>query len=190
MQNHPLHTTLLDANWHWRTLYRWLIAWWYYRSSGLACWIASGGEEEFWRRMLLATHPEKATSPLGKEWPRGKDRTHFRGNKAVNALRENQYIFGNEPGDMVRVFLNGAPSYQEIAKRVIANQTLDYKTAFVVCCDLSELDLCHVDFPESGCTWSYPTFTVNQLRTTIKPWTVHSVLAMDLIKILEEEPVR
>lgn len=188
MQRHPLHTLLLSADWSWRTVYRWLLAHWYYRMSGLACWIADCNEIEFWDRMLAAAHVETATSPLGAAWPRGDGRESFHSSKAITALGENKYIWGDQPEDMVRTFLNAAPTYSKLIRRVIANKTFAEKDALVIGVDLVALDLCHFDFPPLCCLeTAYRSKSINQLHSELEPWISHSNLAAELIHILRKE---
>jgi hypothetical protein len=180
-----LHNTLLTADWHWRTLYRWLIAWWYYRSGGMACWIADADEEHFWKRMLRCALTRSAVNPLGRyPWPRGEGQHWFRGLAAAAAITEAQFTWGDMPEDMVRSFINAAPHFGELDRRVSKYVGLDRNgTPFVIGTDLHSLGLGRFNFPDR-LPWAYPSIN---LRTELGPWAAHSERAAELLLVLRKD---
>lgn len=75
----PVYVVLWNANLEPNTLKRWLLAYWCFYHVGTASWIADHKLEPFyWEGM------ERAAA--SKEWPRGSERRHFRGQASVKSV--------------------------------------------------------------------------------------------------------
>lgn len=66
-------------------LHRWLFAYWCCYNAGASSYIAEAGGTGFWER-LGAMAANETLAPIGERWPRGHERRHFRGAKAVDAV--------------------------------------------------------------------------------------------------------
>ena len=64
-------------------LARLLIGYLFFYHLGVAAWLSD--RPDFWDAALEAARNE-TLSPLGGRWPRGTERRHFRGQKAINAI--------------------------------------------------------------------------------------------------------
>lgn len=95
---------------------RWLIAYWCFYHSGVACHLCHFDGPVFWDKMLIAAaNTVAAPNDIGR-WPRGAERRHFRGNAAVdavNALRE-QY---SRPESMLEFLVGGRMSVVDVIQR-------------------------------------------------------------------------
>jgi Alpha-glutamyl/putrescinyl thymine pyrophosphorylase clade 2 len=81
-------------------LKRWLIAYWCYYSCGAASYIAEREGQEFWNLMMRAARNEEP-APTGGRWPRGHERRHFRGAKAIASVQMLWEEYGPHPERMV-----------------------------------------------------------------------------------------
>lgn len=120
----------LDDN----TLKRWMLAYWCYYSAGVASRIAESNN--FYKEMWMAYH---------KNWPRGHERRHFRGEAAVKALRHLEWR-GTPEAVVDNMTLH--PTFQEIAKHVqsyvLFGPWISWKVA-----DMAERVLCYdIDFSD------------------------------------------
>jgi hypothetical protein len=66
---------------------RFLVAYWLFYHAGFACWASDRIGEAFWEALLDAAEND-TEAPVGGRWPRGSERRHFRGEKAVKAVLE------------------------------------------------------------------------------------------------------
>lgn len=70
-------------------LHRWLLAYWCFYHAGVASYMSSMQGSRFWDKMMVAAKNEDAhPAPTGDRWPRAKERRHFRGKQATNAIAE------------------------------------------------------------------------------------------------------
>jgi hypothetical protein len=81
----PSYCAIVGARIEGDQLARLLIAYWLFYHLGLAGWLSDQSESDFWDAALAAARNETA-SPIGGRWPRGSERRHFRGQKAIDAI--------------------------------------------------------------------------------------------------------
>lgn len=82
----PVYTMLASAALPGDQLRRWLVAYWCCYHAGASSWMS---EHVGWDPLVMMAHDAKA--PTGGRWPRGRERRHFRGSaarQAVAVLRE------------------------------------------------------------------------------------------------------
>jgi hypothetical protein len=94
----PLYVALIGAKLPTPQLHRWLLAYWMFYHVGVASWLS--GENEFWRWATVAASnaiPPPVLNSSGRSlfrrWPRGSERRHFRGLKAVKAVNQMERSF-------------------------------------------------------------------------------------------------
>lgn len=95
----PVYIALVKACPEPARLYRWMVAYWCFYSAGFASWASDREGPEFWRVMALAAAND-TEAPCGGRWPRGAERRHFRGHKAVGAV-DNLRLQFPVPEDLV-----------------------------------------------------------------------------------------
>lgn len=66
-------------------LARWLLAYWCFYHCGAASAISDNKSGAFWAAMVTAAR-NMEPAPTGGRWPRGRERRHFRGDAATNAV--------------------------------------------------------------------------------------------------------
>jgi hypothetical protein len=81
----PVYCAIVGARIEGDQLARLLVAYCLYYHLGLAAWLSDHSQEDFWDAALEAARNE-TPSPLGGRWPRGTERRHFRGQKAIGAI--------------------------------------------------------------------------------------------------------
>jgi Alpha-glutamyl/putrescinyl thymine pyrophosphorylase clade 2 len=110
----PLYIALVGADLDEKTLWRFLFAYWCCYHAGAAAYLADC-KSSYWYEFLAMARNETLT-PIGGRWPRGHERRHFRGDKAVNAVhaymkrfREPEYVhdllippIGSHEGETIR----------------------------------------------------------------------------------------
>lgn len=78
----PVYVVLWDAGLSEVEMRRWLLAYWCFYHVGTASWIVDeslkGGEESYWMAMAQAA--------ASKEYPRSKERRHFRGKSSIDSV--------------------------------------------------------------------------------------------------------
>jgi hypothetical protein len=79
----PVYCAIARAPIEGDQLARLLIGYAFFYDLGIAAWLSE--REHFWDAALEAVRNE-TPSPLGGRWPRGTERRHFRGQKAINAI--------------------------------------------------------------------------------------------------------
>jgi hypothetical protein len=109
----PVYNVLYGAKLERPQLRRWLLAYWCCYSAGEASWIS--GQLDFWSRMREMAF-NKTEAPTGGRWPRGRERRHFRGDKAVEAIDWLARRYPN-PEDVVQ-HLEIPGAFQVISRRV------------------------------------------------------------------------
>jgi hypothetical protein len=81
----PVYVGLVGACVEENQFGRLLLAYWFFYSLGASCWLSE--QRDFWEWMEKAA--ANCLPPLGfMRWPRGVERRHFRGAKAVSAIRQ------------------------------------------------------------------------------------------------------
>lgn len=77
----PVYVVLFEAKLQKEELCKWLLAYWCFYHMGTACWITEAKTlPMYWRNMLVAAGT--------KDYPRGSERRHFRGEQATKAVTE------------------------------------------------------------------------------------------------------
>jgi len=104
----PLYVILWDAKMKRGALCRWLVAYWCYYHAGLCCWIVD--QPDFWIAMLTVAQG-------GKEYPRGTERRHFRGQLAVDSVKRLLDHAGTAEG-LVDWLIDAGPTAAGVMKRV------------------------------------------------------------------------
>lgn len=79
----PVYIVLYRAGLPYEPLCEWLLAYWCFYESGLCCDVVESGH--FWDAMRQACSPSA---------PRGRERRHFRGDRAVHAIQRLERRFG------------------------------------------------------------------------------------------------
>jgi hypothetical protein len=137
-----LHRCRTDFGWPEEQIARWLVAYWCFYDAGVACWMAEEGLP-FWEWMVTAATNEKP-SPVGR-WPRAKERRHFRGGKAIKAVRELEWAYP-EPIRMIDRLRSVQPSIGAVMAEVKRHYLFGDWIAFKVA---DMLDRClghHINF--------------------------------------------
>lgn len=120
----PVYIILDDVEWEWTRLCRFHIAYWCLYHVGASAYISERDGNNFWDLLEAAASNinddallTTARPPVGDRWPRASERRHFRGQKAVDAVRQLRMEFP-EPLHMVNRIISKAPSYSAIRKTV------------------------------------------------------------------------
>jgi hypothetical protein len=100
----PLYVALVGAQMPEDQMKRWLFAYWCCYHAGTSCYISeSPTPEVYWSRMLEMASNQNP-NPLGTRWPRGHERRHFRGGKAMDAVVD-YCAMGGTPENLVDDFI-------------------------------------------------------------------------------------
>jgi hypothetical protein len=88
----PIYNALVGTRWNRERLARWCLAYWTFYHAGVASWICDGGTSlSYWRRFNeAACNVEPA--PTGGRFPRGHERRHMRGERAVKTAQHLQAV--------------------------------------------------------------------------------------------------
>jgi hypothetical protein len=110
----PVYVMLHRAELPEEQLHRWLISYWCCYHSGVSSFLSEQEGDNFWfyLRQMAANLP----SPLGGRWPRGTERRHWRGEKAVISARYLHARF--YPCSLVPTLQSLAPSFHAIRNEV------------------------------------------------------------------------
>lgn len=82
----PIYIAAQGSSYSPQQLARWLVAYWLFYAAGFASYASEHSDREFWRVLARAAVNADLT-PIGGRWPRGSERRHFRGPRAVEAVR-------------------------------------------------------------------------------------------------------
>ncbi len=111
----PLYIALVNANLDRDQLRRWLLAYWCCYHAGASSWLSE--QDEYWDCLFVMAeniHP----TPLGGRWPRGHERRHFRGEKAMRAVDSYRDRF-NTPEALVEWVEQSGPRFSLVRDRVM-----------------------------------------------------------------------
>lgn len=97
-------------------LCRFLIAYWCFYHCGASAYIAAASGRTFWRMMEIAAANE-LPAPTGGRWPRAHERRHFRGQKAVDAVRWLADMWPR-PEDLVLHLMEGSAALDDVLSKV------------------------------------------------------------------------
>lgn len=140
----PIYIALPKAAENWEELYRWLVAYWCLYDAGSACYLAEHEGDAFWR-LLQKAAANVEPSPLGLRWARGRERRHWRGEKAIQSAAELRSLY-RWPEDMVRSFVDRAPSYGAITRHAASHQQFGPWIAFKIADTIDRCTKTDVDF--------------------------------------------
>jgi len=164
-----LYGVIRKKQWTVEQVKRWMVAYWCIYHSGLACYIAEVGGEEFWDRLFLAAE-NKTPSPLGDRWPRTPPRRHFRGQAATDsvAMLRTRY---DHPEDMVDYIIgeNDPRTFKAVTARVQEHSAFGPWIGFKIG-DMIERVLGEpVDFDLAA-----PFMFKDPVKAVIKLWRTHT----------------
>ena len=116
----PVYIALHNVPWSRDQVYRWLVAYWCLYHCGAASYISQFEGKKFWHKMYDAASNEDGEPPIGKLWPRGSERRHFRGDDAKRAIRKLRRNY-HQPENMVEYLCEAADEtndYEAVAEAV------------------------------------------------------------------------
>ena len=126
------------------------LAYWCFYDIGAAGYIADAANlDGYWTRFMTATENELKT-PMGGRWPRASERRHFRGAKAIDAVKRYQATFIN-PKCLVEDlsvfnYSKGVLPYPTLKRRVTGHPQFGPWMAFKIGDMLERIDGVPVDF--------------------------------------------
>jgi Alpha-glutamyl/putrescinyl thymine pyrophosphorylase clade 2 len=88
----PVYCALYGAQLSEPQLARLLLGYLAFYHLGASAWLSEHEGDAFWMAMLAAARND-TPSPLGRRWPRGSERRHFRGAKCVTAVTWLQAVY-------------------------------------------------------------------------------------------------
>jgi hypothetical protein len=143
----PVYIALHNQDWTREQMGRWLVAYWCFYDCGFACYCSELNEDQFWLVMAEAAENQKR-SPTGR-WPRGRERRHFRGQQAINAVAylRQQYRWAVE---MVDYIAAGAPSYERVSHNVQTHVGFGPWIGFKVADMLERVVAVPIDFTQAA----------------------------------------
>lgn len=135
---------------------RWMGAYWCFYDAGAASYIAEQPTgEAYWdmMRRAAANRPERPAPHFGP-WPRGRERRHFRGRAAVDAVEVLFNRYGERKPERFALFVAGEPgerqTYGEVAARAETHPMFGPWIAFKMADMCERLLGSRVDFGESS----------------------------------------
>lgn len=174
----PVYIALVRARekgWTQEYLWRWMVAYWCYYNAGVACFLARKTDTCFWLDMLTAAR-NQSPSPLGKRWPRGRERRHFRGQIALRAISSLSERYPDPHQFIHYLFKPTRQPVREVVERVRQEYAFGPWIAFKVA-DMGETVLGYeVEFdlattmykePREGCELVRQAFGVTSMEHTI-----------------------
>lgn len=176
----PVYVVLWDAELDRQTLLRYLVAYWCFYHMGTAAWI-SESETGYWRRFWAAAK--------SKEYPRGRERRHFRG---ANAYKSTEYLEQQGVGRLLQPFTSSDGQRgmtAEVAMKIV-KQWVGFGPwiAFKVADMLERLDVCPIRFdtqsvflfdsPKEGAEMAWRRYHRKSERPdNVGSWAVESILS-------------
>lgn len=98
---------------------RWLLAYWCCYHAGASSFLSDAEGEHFWSKLRwMARNPDNDPAPTGGRWPRGHERRHFRGDKAVRAVEDMREWF-ETPEELVDGIIAAGPSFKTLRAKVM-----------------------------------------------------------------------
>jgi len=128
----------------WDHMSRWMVAYWCLYHAGASSYISDHTGEDFWHMLGVAAANE-LPAPDGGRWPRGHERRHWRGAKALESYKELSTRY-SRPEDFVEHLAEAAPSYGEVTKRVQAHKQFGPWIAFKIADMLDTCGDVRIDF--------------------------------------------
>lgn len=148
----PVYVALRDLMqqnvWTEAQVKRFLVAYWCFYDCGVASYLSEWVEGAYWERMWHAAKNE-TTAPTGGRWSRGKERRHFRGEQAKNAMYELKGRYATA-GDMVDFVAGGwnPSTVEEVFNRVQQHRGFGPWISFKIADMLETVFELPVDFTE------------------------------------------
>lgn len=166
----PIYVVLHRANLERDQLRRWLLAYWCCYHAGLASYLSERPTKEiFWLCMNIFASNE-APSPIGGRWPRGRERRHFRGDKAIEAVIWLRYTY-EKPETAVTMLEEKAHvfgKYQYVAETVLRWPQFGPWIAFKVADMLERVMGVPIDFSDSD------VFFFDSPREAAEMWAIET----------------
>lgn len=147
----PVYIALCSVDWSRGKIARWLVAYWCFYHCGAASFISEHKGGRFWDWMQLAAENTTPTPLLGDgstRWPRAKERRHFRGMQAINAVRELRENYPT-PEYMVKNILTQGNNFSDVSKFVRTHRGFGPWIAFKVCDMMERIFSQQIDFSEA-----------------------------------------
>lgn len=113
----PVYIGLVEAQWDEAKLAKWLIAYWCFYSTGVACYASEQNTQAFWQTLFVAAKNEQET-PIGGRWPRGHERRHARGVQGLKMVQGLYDRYKDDPKHMVNYVCSGSYIYADDPKGV------------------------------------------------------------------------
>jgi|SRR5580765_3452598 len=143
----PLYIALAGATLEREHLKRWLFAYWCCYHAGASSWLSERDGADYWfffKIMASNTSPP----PMQGRWPRGHERRHFRGDKAIEAVEVLAQAFPKVE-DIVNFLMGGAPKFLEVKERTQSLPQFGPWMAFKVADMLERVMGVPIDFRET-----------------------------------------
>lgn len=114
----PVYIALNNSNLDSTMRNKWLLAYCAFYNCGFACWASEKEPFEFWYSLMKAAKNQLPT-PFGARWPRASERRHFRGDQAIQAIRdwESRSVYARYPEAIFSDIANNAPSFIAVANK-------------------------------------------------------------------------
>lgn len=145
----PVYPALISAIPDPLQLRRWLVAYWCFYSTGLACYASEKSGWSFWDDAAFPAAVNEVRSPIGQRWPRGHERRHARGVAGLRMVKHLRERYGAHPEEMVDWVAGGAPRYEVVSDRVQDHVLFGPWIAFKVADMLERVCQVPVDFTEA-----------------------------------------
>jgi Amino acid:DNA transferase len=143
----PLYIALYNLHLDRFKLRRWLFAYWCCYHAGASSYLSEKTGTTYWTELhRMAANLESC--PIGGRWPRGHERRHFRGKKAVEAVEAYQSRFP-QPEELVIWIEKVGPRFSDIRKRILELPQFGPWIAFKVADMLERVAEVSVDFNRS-----------------------------------------
>lgn len=112
----PVYVGLVRAGLPRDQLHRWLLAYWMVYHMGVASWLSDCRDFWFWANEVAKNEFVAPGLPADR-WPRGTERRHFRGQKAVQAVQvlSSAHL---APEHLVADLYRGASTAKEVMDRI------------------------------------------------------------------------
>lgn len=137
----PVYIALVEAQWDQAQLAKWLIAYWCFYSTGVACYASEQPTAKFWKVLETAAENEQET-PVGGRWPRGHERRHARGEQGKRMVSGLRCRYKDNPEGMINTICSGSHMaavdnlmmpYEDIANAVKKHTLFGPWISFKIC---------------------------------------------------------
>lgn len=104
----PVYIMLNRAGLDDQQLAKWLLAYWCLYSTGAASYLSDVGTPARYWNVLHKAAENSVASPIGNRWPRGHERRHWRGSKAVESVARLRERYKNNPQGFLNYVATGS----------------------------------------------------------------------------------